>query len=299
MNPFKGHHRSSPRMARSFLAAALLLVAVAGLATAAQKAVPAWIDEFAARIHAAWESGKPMPQLSAAHSEATLADGYAVQKQFVARFAKTDKIGGFKAAVVGREGQAKLGIDRPLIGVVPRSGLLRADDKVVVDLAAYPNRHIEAEIGYRFNAPISEPVPDIETLRRHIKHVVAVVELPGGATEEKQPGTAVDTAAWNGNAKEMIVGSTALDPATLDVDALAITLTRDGQTINSATGADAAGGQMQTLLKSVNDIVRNGYTIRRGHVLTNGALGKILPAEPGHYLADFGQLGKIGFEVKD
>ena len=118
-------------------------------------------------------------------------------------------------------------------------------------------------------------------------------------TEKKQPSTPTDTVAWNGNAKALIVGSKKLDPANVDIDAVAIILTRGGETINTAKGGEAGGGQMATLLKAVNDIVKRGYTIRPRHVLTNGALGKILPAETGQYTADYGPLGEISFTVKD
>ncbi|MEA3364005.1 MAG: hypothetical protein U9Q79_00060, partial [Candidatus Hydrogenedentes bacterium] len=296
MKPIKDHHSLSAqhklvnKVARSFFAAAFLVVATPVPAQAAEEQSPAWADAFAARIYKAWEAGEPMPQLSAAHPEATIADGYAVQKRFVARFAKKHNIGGFKAAAVGSAAQANLGIDGPLTGVMPRSGILRAEDEIVVDLADYPNRHLETEIGYTFNAPITEPLPDVDALREKIKHVFAVIEVPGGATEEKNPSTPADTVAWNGNAKALIVGAQKLDPANVNIDTIAITFTRDGETINTAKGGDAAGGQMQTLLKSVNDIVKRGYTIRPDHVLTNGALGKILPAEPGRYIADYGPL---------
>lgn len=305
MKRFKGYYGLSARQKALDTVAGIafgmlvLLVALAPSAQAAEEDIPPWADAFAARIYEAWEAGEPMPQLSAAHPEATIADGYAVQKLFVARFAKKHDIGGFKAAAVSQAAQDNLGIDGPLTGIMPGSGILKALENVVIDVADYPNRHLETEIGYNFTEPITETLPDVEALREKINRVFAVVEVPGGATEEKNPSTPADTVAWNGNAKALIVGFKKLDPDDVDIDALAITLTRDGETINTAKGGDAAGGQMQTLLKSVNDIVKRGYPINPGMVLTNGALGKILPAEPGRYVADYGPLGKITFTVKD
>jgi len=172
MKPIKDHHSLSAQhklvnnVARSFFAAAFLVVAMSVPAQAAEENIPPWADEFAARIYKAWEAGEPMPQLSAVHPEATIADGYAVQKRFVARFAKKHNIGGFKAAAVGSAAQANLGIDGPLTGIMPGSGILKALENVVIDLADYPNRHLETEIGYNFTEPISKPLPDVEALRR-------------------------------------------------------------------------------------------------------------------------------------
>ncbi|MFO7976832.1 MAG: hypothetical protein R6V12_19650, partial [Candidatus Hydrogenedentota bacterium] len=222
MKRFNGHHglplqhKVLHHAARGFFGAALLTIAIAVPVQAAEDEAPANVDQFAERIYKAWEAGEPMPQLSAVYPEATIEDGYAVQKRFVARFAKEHKIGGFKAAAVGSKAQANLGIDGPLTGVMPGSGILRAEDEIVVDLADYPNRHLETEIGYTFNAPITEPLPDVDALREKIKHVFAVIEVPGGATEEKQPSTPADTVAWNGNAKALIVGAKKLDPANVE-----------------------------------------------------------------------------------
>jgi 2-keto-4-pentenoate hydratase len=279
--------------------AAALMVAASGYAAApGEGPAPAWMDDVAQRIYDAWRAGEAMPQVSPDHPEATLADGYEVQERFVKRILQHDKVGGFKAAVVGAAGQANLGVDGPLTGVVPASGVLDADDDIVVDLADYPNRHLETEIGYAFKKAVKKPLPDVETLREHVKSVLPIVEVPGGATEDKQPSTAADVVAWNGNAKAIICGAPH-DPDAIDEDAVEITFTRDGEVINQAKGGQAAGGQWNTLLKSVNNLVERGYAIKGGHVLTNGALGDVLPAEPGEYRAHYGPLGVIAFTVTD
>jgi len=120
--------------------------------------------------------------------------------------------------------------------------------------------------------------------------------VPGSPVEAAQPATATDLLAWNINAKEIIL-ATPLAGTELDVDALEITLTRDGEVINTGNGGQAAGGQWQTLLETVNELVRLGYTLQPGDIITNGALGKVVKAEPGAYEADFGPLGKITFSV--
>jgi 2-keto-4-pentenoate hydratase len=137
----------------------------------------------------------------------------------------------------------------------------------------------------------------VDALRERVKHVVPIIEVPGNPTENKVPGTPADFLAWNINGKELIVGPRH-DPAEIDVDAIAITLTRNGAIINTAKSDEAAGGQWATLLKTVNEVVRRGYTVEAGHVITNGALGTIVKAEPGHYRAEFGVLGVIEFDVK-
>ncbi len=253
---------------------------------------PEWAAPFAESIFNAWREGTPMPQMSAAHPDASLADAYLVQRHFVKRMLETETLGGFKAA-----GVANPDADFPLVGVMLNSGIRYATDNIVIDLALDPHRHVENEIGYVFDKAITAPVEDIDTLRRHVKAVLAIVEVPGHAVEARQPATTNDIVAWNANAKEMILGAEKA-PAEIDPDSIEITLTRDGERINEARGDMAAGGQWRTLLKTVNHLLRQGYTIQPGQVITNGALGKILKAEPGRYRADYGPLGVIEFEVR-
>lgn len=271
----------------------LALASVFSAAVAETDAVaPDWIVPFADRIHNAWRDGKPMPQISAAYPDASLADAYLTQKHFVSRMMAPDGVGGFKAA-----GVASAAPGHPLVAVMPTSDILHAKDKIVIGLADDPHRHVENEIGYLFHRPVTEPPADVDALRRRVKAIVAIVEVPGGAVEELQPANTNDIVAWNINAKAMILGD-AHGPNAIDPDAVNITLKRDGEIINTARGDMAAGGQWNTLLKTVNNVLRQGYTVQPGHIITNGALGKILKAAPGHYHADYGPLGIIEFEVR-
>ena len=251
-----------------------------------------WLDAFAERIFNAWRDGAPMPQLSVAHPEASLEQAYGVQKRFVARIMASDEIGGFKAA-----GVASLDEHSPLTGVMPASGIGQAADKIVVRLADDPHQFVENEIGYLFGKAISEPVASVEELQRHVQAVLPIIEVPGGATDASQPATQQDLVAWNVSGKAMILGPLHA-PSGIDVDAVEIAMTRDEDIINTARGDMAARGQWNTLLRTVNNVVRQGYVVEQGHVITNGALGKILKAEPGRYRADYGPLGVIEFEAR-
>ena len=45
-------------------------------------------------------------------------------------------------------------------------------------------------------------------------------------------------------------------------------------------------------------MIEQGWTIEPGHILLTGALGKMVPGKTGKYIADYGPLGKIAFEIK-
>lgn len=283
---------------RRILRHGVLMIAALVLVLPSAAAPPAWQTEFADDLYAAWTSGNPKPQLSQTRASATLDEAYAVQGLFVKRILRDDAIGGFKAAVVGEAGQRGLGIPGPLTTVVPKSGLLRSSDQITIELANEPVRFLETEIGYLIAKDISAPVPDVAALKQHIRSIVAVIEVPGGASENVEPVTAGDLVARNIDSMAVILGPEH-DLEAIDPDTVSITLKRGEAVVNSATGDLAAGGQWETLRKTVNTLVGQGYTIEAGQFITNGALGSIQRAEPGTHTADFGVLGSFTFTVVD
>ena len=48
----------------------------------------------------------------------------------------------------------------------------------------------------------------------------------------------------------------------------------------------------------VNAALHRGYIVEPGHVLSTGVLGERVEATPGRYVADFGALGRVAFEVR-
>jgi 2-keto-4-pentenoate hydratase len=284
-------------MKRNALVTATVLLVFASLATSADSP-PAWVEEFAARTYRAYRDGSEMPQLSAAHPQATLADGYAVQNRFIEHLLQDEKLGGFKSAIVGAAAQKRNQLDGPLTAVLPASGILETGARVKIDLADDPHRFVECEIGYIVGRTVEKRLTDIAVAKEKMRSIVAILEVPGGASEESRPVTMADLVARNINGKQIILGDRH-DPSTVNPDEVRITLTHNGETVNKARGDQAAGGQWATLLKTINNLVGRGQTIRAGHVITNGALGQILPARVGRYRADFGPLGTVSFEVID
>lgn len=251
-----------------------------------------WMSRFVENLYEAWRSGAPMPQISALRPETTLQEAYQVQRVFVMRTMGGDRIGGYKAAGVGDTGP-----DSPLTGIISASGIFHARDNIVIRLQEDPARHVETEIGYIFKKSVTTPLENIEQLHEAVQSIVAVIEVPGGVTANNGTVTREDLLAWNINAKALILGEEH-DPTALDPDAVTITMTRNNMEVNTARGNMAAAGQWNTLLKTVNNLIRLGYHVEPGHVITNGALGKIIPAQPGRYHADFDALGSILFEVE-
>ncbi|MDE0192248.1 MAG: 4-oxalocrotonate decarboxylase, partial [Gammaproteobacteria bacterium] len=76
-----------------------------------------------------------------------------------------------------------------------------------------------------------------------------------------------------------------------------ITLTRDGEEVCSAPASDALGGPQAALAWMLNEARDRGLEVEDGMLLITGACGGIHPAQPGSYVADYGDFGRIEFTV--
>ncbi|HSG70717.1 MAG TPA: hypothetical protein VLA12_09905, partial [Planctomycetaceae bacterium] len=219
------------------------------------------------------------------------------QKRVVKGIMQHDQLGGFKGAGASAAAQTALGINGPLTGVLLKSGQLNAKDQPVIDLASAPGTVVETEIGFIVDVDISYEVLNDQQARDSVKWVVPVIELPINYSSRMGGSSAADMVASNIGSARFIVGERS-QPGGVDANAVSIVLKRDGDLLHETTGASANGGQWHNLRSIMNEITGQGYTIRAGTMIICGALGKVHPGLPGKYVAEFGELGLIEFELK-
>lgn len=156
---------------------------------------------------------------------------------------------------------------------------------------------IETEIGFVVGKPIEEEIADAGRLMDHISAIMPVVEIPETGFGDMKKLKAEDIVAANVGSAAFIAG--AQKPlANDDLDGLTVELVSGGETLNQGRGQDAMGGQLQALLWLVNSVLDNGWKIDKGNILITGALGRVVPANPGRYEARYTGLGNISFYIK-
>ena len=255
------------------------------------------VRNYEQRFFDALQTEGALPRFSDMIAGASMDAAYAVQRRLVRRVMQSDEIGGFKGAAVSAEAQRTLGIDRPLTAVLLRSGTLKAEDRPVVELPEALDMVVETEIGYITSVDMSYKIKGVAQAKGAVEAIVPVIELPVTYGRRMGKMATTDLVAVNVGSSYFIKGSPA-HPDSLDPDAIKISLKRDGQVLHEAVGAAAQGGQWENLLTLINQIIDQGYTIRKGSLIISGALGKIQPGQPGKYHADYGDLGSVQFELQ-
>jgi len=271
----------------SFLFVALALVA--GLSWAGE-------DDVIKAIIDARAAVKEFPNPSAQLPDLTVQKAYAMQKKLTkALLDKGQVIGGYKAGLTSEAGQKRFGVTDALLGPLFKAGELGPD--AVVNSKDFVRLFLENEVGYVMGQKISQPVKEIESLKKTVKEVFPAVELPDlrFADMKNMKGTdiIVDAVACS----KYIVGKR-MPADKVDVNKVEVTMTLDGKEANKGKASDALGDQWKALLWLVNGVVAQGYSIEPGQILLTGALGNMIPGKPGKYEINYGPLGTLSFTVK-
>jgi 2-keto-4-pentenoate hydratase len=249
------------------------------------------------RFLSAIESGEPLPLLDdVPPEERTAENAYKVQKLlFEKRLRKGEGIAGFKGALTAPAQMQRFGADRPASAPLLKSGLVEADPSKPVEFRPFKGMMLEVELAFRTALPVVAPVKDEAELKKLIAGVHPSIEVPQVYFADMSKVGFFDIVAAGIGSRLFLIGPSF--PAETDIERIAVKLDRDGTLVNEGVSADALGGQWKALLWLVNDTLSKGYTIEAGQYLMTGALGKMIPAQPGTYKAGFSPSASLSFKV--
>ncbi|TQV88422.1 2-keto-4-pentenoate hydratase [Aliikangiella coralliicola] len=256
---------------------------------------PAASENFPQQLLLAHTQKLAAPHYSLAAAQANESQAYKVQQKYVKLRSGKDPIAGYKAGLTSTAGQQKFNVSQALSGVLFASG--HVADPHTVSLKSAGKLMLETELGFILAKPIKQPVKDIVQLKQAFESVVAVVELPDIGFEQPKKITGVDLIAANVASHQFIIGEKKPLNKIVNINQLTTRLSHDNQVQFNGKAIDALGDQWQALLWLTNQLVSQGHQLSAGDLLITGALGKMIPAQPGNYLAEFDQLGQIQFTV--
>jgi 2-keto-4-pentenoate hydratase len=252
------------------------------------------VSQLADILIKAYNENQEIPVLSIQYPELDVKTAYMVQNAYVEQRLTKDSIAGFKAGLTAEVSWKRFGLKGPVAGVLFASGKRKGNS--IIDKTAFKTLMMEIETGFVIGKSIHHPLKDTAELKDHTWEVVPVIELPELGFTDMQKLKGPDIIAANIGAAQFIVGEKQ-KINNLDLNALQVTLRKDGEVINRGKGTDALAGQWKAALWLVNTMVKQGWKIEPGHIIITGALGRMVPGKPGNYIADYGSLGSIAFEI--
>jgi 2-keto-4-pentenoate hydratase len=271
-----------PRSAAAGLAACFVLCACVSLQ-----------QRTADEIFIAWQAQSALPLAHRIDETLTIESAYRVQHAFVQRRLDGAQPAGFKGGLTSPAAQARFGASGPIAGVLIVGP---SQTPATLQLSKLRGLNIETEVGMRVGRAITQKLRDIDDLRQHIDGIGPAVELPNLDYETPAQLTTPDIVASNVAAAYFLVGE--FVPASQrDPNAANPRLACDGKEVNVGQAREALGDQWQAALWLVNTMIEQGWRIEPGQILMTGALGRMIPARPGHCRADYGDWGYIEVDI--
>jgi 2-keto-4-pentenoate hydratase len=252
------------------------------------------VSQLADILIKAHNENQKIPVLSIQYPGLDVKTAYMVQNAYVKQRLTKDTIAGFKAGLTAEVSWKRFGLKGPVAGVLFASG--KRNSNCIIDKNAFKTLMMEIEIGFIIGKSISHPLQDTAELKDHTWEVAPVIELPELGFADMQKLKGPDIIAANIGAAQFIVGEKQKINI-LDLDALQVTLKRNGEVVNQGKGEDTLGHQWKAALWLINTMVKQGWEIEPGHIIITGALGRMVPGKPGNYIADYGSLGTIPFKI--
>lgn len=196
------------------------------------------------------------------------------------------KIGLTSAAV-----QAQLGVDRPDHGVLFSD--MRHEPAGRAGTTAYLQPRIEAEVAFVLSRDVDHVVT-AQTVGSHVAEAVAALEV----VDSRVAGwdiTLADTIADNASSGGFVIAERGVPLAGVDLAGVVMSMTQDGEVVSTGTGADCMGSPLASLAWLANTTRELGDPLRAGEVVLSGALGPMVPVQPGAtYRAEIAGIGQVG-----
>lgn len=250
------------------------------------------IARIAARLRSAYDSYEPIAPIRDELAAGGVGAAYAVQQ------ANTDHWVGQGRRIVGRKigltseaVQRQLGVDQPDFGAL-------FEDMLLHDGGTVPHRAVlqpraEAEVAFVLGAPIEDPDVTVAEFARAVEHLLPAIEVVGSRIAGWDI-TIVDTVADNASSGMFVLGTTPVDPTSVDLATVTMVMTLDGEPVSEGTGADCLGHPYNAGVWLARRMVAVGTPLQAGDVVMSGALGPMQDLTPGSTArADIEGLGSV------
>jgi len=225
----------------------------------------------------------------------SIADGYAVQDQYVAllRAGEGEPVG-YKVGLTSRTMQTFCGIDHPLAGVVLANRVLRSGD--TVDRDAYGRLGLEFEVAVRIRSELPAAARTPAEVAPHVDGVCAAIELIDDRDADYSNldvRSLIADNSWN-------AGIVLPDFATTWPDLAAVpgTATRNGAAVGDGHGRDILGHPFNSVAWLNAHLASRGGGLQKGQIVMTGSVMKTtFPTAAASYRFDLAGLGSVAVNV--
>lgn len=256
------------------------------------------VDGKARALYEARRDRKAIEPFTDEDPTLTMADGYAVQAELTRLvLADGDRIVGYKVGLTSKPMQRMIGVDSPDYGPVLSSTVYRNGDDV--SLSGFIQPKIEAEIVFVLGEPLRGPGVTVTDAHRATAGIAAAMEIVDSRFADWRIKLA-DTVADLASNGAVAVSGNLVPLSGVDSRLVGMTLTRNGELLDTGAGAAALGDPLTVVAWLANTLGEVGIGMGPGHLVMTGALHAAVPMQAGDvFRADFDRLGPVTVRVTE
>jgi 2-keto-4-pentenoate hydratase len=260
--------------------------------------LPLPVQQAAARLASVWESGTPCAPVRDRIAAGDVDAAYAVQDIGTERMlASGRRLVGRKIGLTSPVVQQQLGVDQPDYGML-------FDDMDVAIGAVIPwgrvqQPRIEAEIAFVLKDDLNDARLTSADVLSAIDYALVALEIVGSRIAGWDISL-VDTIADNASSGLFAIGHRPRRMHEIDVIGASMTMSRGDEVVSTGSGASCLGSPVSALLWLARMMVARGRPLGRGDLVLSGALGPMVPVNPGdHFTATIDGLGSVTVRFGD
>lgn len=247
--------------------------------------------EASRRLADAMTSRVPCAPVRDLLPDGTIDDAYAVAQGMLAITKAGIRRVGRKIGLTSPAVQQQMGVDSPDFGVLYADMSFGDSEPIPTQRLLQPR--VEAEVAFILGRDLPDhPVVASDVLRA-TESVVAAIEVVDSRIEGWDISI-LDTVADNASSGVFVVGGQPRGLGDVDLRAIEMSLTCDGETLSAGTGAACLGHPVNAVVWLANVVAERGEPLRAGELILSGSLGPLVPVVAGKtYEATFRGLGSV------
>lgn len=237
------------------------------------------IEQMAAALRAAGETGQPVAPLHESLPREDVALGYAIQN------ANTDfwlnsgrRLSGRKIGLTSKAVQAQLGVDQPDYGMLYTDMAFGDGEEVPFSRLIQPK--IEGEIAFVLERDLDREGLTPADITSAIAYALPAFEIVDSRVANWKIGI-LDTIADNASSGLYTLGATPKKIDSFDLWACGMVVEHKGEPVSVGAGAACLGNPLTACLWLARKMVDVGRPLRAGDTILSGALGPMVPVVRG------------------
>jgi 2-oxo-hept-3-ene-1,7-dioate hydratase len=256
------------------------------------------ISKLARQFHDAEKSRKVIRLPSAQHPDITIADSYAIQREWVKiKLAEGRKIIGHKIGLTSRAMQSMFNIDEPDYGVLFDDMLYHSGAEIPANRFIAPM--LENELAFILGKPLRGPNCSIFDVLNATEYIIPALEIVDLRTmrvdhETKATRQVVDTIADNAADAALVIGGRPIRPLDVDLRWVGALCYRNGVIEESGIAAAVLNHPANGIAWLANKLALHDQGLEAGHLVLAGSFTRTVNARAGDtFHVDYGPLGSI------